>query len=70
MESRFVHIGYERALDVSKNNGIPMTGELVEKCAIHSWKCFIADCSDDYSRTTSEREAADKELQLYISSFR
>ena len=66
MEDRFIVIGYDMALA----SGYPMNGELVRQHAIHQWKYFVAECSEDYSKTRREQIEADRILNEYLMSRR
>jgi hypothetical protein len=58
MEERFVQIGIEDADKLRElNPGHEFPAELADLCADWSWNWFVADMSDDYSKTLGEQRA-------------
>jgi hypothetical protein len=63
MEARFVEVGKRDADELRKlNPDVQFPSDLDDWMADFAWNWFIADCSDDYSRTCAEQRG----LRNYI----
>lgn len=66
MEERFVELGKKRADKIGEEQGFEPDEMFISFCQKFEYGWFIAEMSDDYSRTRSEQESLLKELDLEI----
>ena len=70
MEDRFIQIGEDRAKELRKlNPEATLPENLAELCTRWSWDWFIADMSDDYSRTRGEQNAIRNEVHQKLGEL-
>lgn len=66
MEERFVELGRKRAMKIGNEQGFEPDDEFISFCQRFERRWFVADMSDDYSRTRSEQAELIEELSLEI----
>lgn len=70
MEDRFLQIGIEFAAELARQENIKCDDELIKFCQEYKWLWFVAEMSDDYSRTLQEQEALTKRMNKYIKEHK
>ena len=69
-EARFIKIGDDHANQICELHSIKNSDWFREQCRRYKWLWFIAEMSDDYSRTLQEQEALHLEFVRYICLLR